>query len=316
MLEKYLNIGKTWWFLDTIQISDTYTVYKEPAMVDGFLVVLAYLSQKYPQNREAQIPSFKDVQEAKIWMVQQYVIQLEEKNKNWELTMLQEGKYEKEVQEYKKILEENNPEDIDMMAWISMLFVPQRWQEIKNKNPHMMPHTILMQALQYIPKNTDMIFNDINADDMKSFVVEHKEKIHTILPLLEMLSDDTTIHQENILENLLLCSPNPNVVKELVDLATVWKQKNDYYEFIYRLNNEIIWQLNNGSQNPWAAKDQILSKERIQGDIKSMHDEWVSVGLKMIESQNVSVLPNGYTYLSDFIKKNPEISLTSMLKEV
>ncbi|MEI6773438.1 MAG: hypothetical protein WCL18_01010 [bacterium] len=51
-------------------------------MVDGFLVVLAYLSQKYPQNREAQIPSFKDVQEAKIWMVQQYVIQLEEKNKN------------------------------------------------------------------------------------------------------------------------------------------------------------------------------------------------------------------------------------------
>jgi hypothetical protein len=48
-------------------------------MVDGFLLVLENLHEKYPQNWESKIPEFQNVEEAKKWMVQQYVERLEAK---------------------------------------------------------------------------------------------------------------------------------------------------------------------------------------------------------------------------------------------
>lgn len=161
VIEKYLDLWNKLWFLETIKFSEIHTTYKQPAMVDGFLLVLENLHEKYPQNWKSKIPEFQNVEEAKKWMVQQYVERLEAKKSTWELNILQQKAYERELHEYKEILETVDQWSMTIMAWINIVFVSQRWQELKNKNPDRMPHTILRDAIDFIPKQTNELIDTL-----------------------------------------------------------------------------------------------------------------------------------------------------------
>ncbi len=167
VIEKYLDLWNKLWFLETIKFSETHTTYKQPAMVDGFLLVLENLHEKYPQNWESKIPEFQNVEEAKKWMVQQYVERLEAKKSAWDLNVLQQKAYERELHEYKEILETVDQWSMTIMAWINIVFVSQRWQELKNKNPDRMPHTILRDAIDFIPKQTNELIDTLEPPKWK-----------------------------------------------------------------------------------------------------------------------------------------------------
>jgi len=163
IFEKYLMLWDRLGFLDSVKFSNNHTLYKEPDMVDCFLFVLENLSIQYPQDWESHIPELHDIQDARKWMIQQYVAQLQKKHETWELELFQERGYEKEVNKHKEILENVDQWSMEDVEWMNPIFLPHRWHEMIEKNPDVLPHTIIRDAIHYIPKETDDIVKVLEA---------------------------------------------------------------------------------------------------------------------------------------------------------
>jgi hypothetical protein len=179
-----------------------------------------------------------------------------------------------------------------------------------------MPHILLTKVLEFIPKKTDMIFNDLNDNHMKSFLIEYREKIHSVKSILSVFSDNDSKKQNEVLANLLLCAPDQELANELLILARQGKQSNDYYQFIYKLDEEIIKKLNSRAQNESLVKEHVSSRIRIQNDMKRFHEKGEVMDIDTISLPNLFLLPRGYIDLMNFVNKNPDISLSNILKEV
>ena len=97
LYEKYVSLGERIWFFETIHLSSWKDIYKHPSLIDGMMFVLENLQKQNPQTRESQIPNIDTIQKTKIWMVEQYVKQLKDKNQKTQLTPAQKEIYPKEM---------------------------------------------------------------------------------------------------------------------------------------------------------------------------------------------------------------------------
>lgn len=314
--ETYLNMWQNAWFFETIELSNKQIIYKHPSLVDSMIVILDNLYTSYPNEWKSMIPELTNPADAKKWMIQQHIKQIQTKKEGGKLKDNQQSICDRELQTYNDILAKAWQWNITTMPGIDLTFMPLRRLEAKNKNPDILPHKIISHAIDFIPNKKQSLMQNLLNDNVKQFVETHKNQIEKVGRIIKNLDIEDPEQQANIFENLVHCQLDENRIKKIVELGQSCKASGDYYELIIAITDIFMEDIQKTKtlQNDRIINSVLNAKESIKKDLRQRHEGWRKFTIKQLTRPNLDIALPWYIHIADMLKQYPKTKITDLLR--